>query len=75
MPARSNPPRAIPFPLARAAPPRTPGGFKELGRTELARALELDDDSLYGHWCRRCEGIWWGLPLEASCPVCSHRGP
>lgn len=69
-----KPPRPIPFPVSRTTPPRTPGGFKELGTTALARTLGVADDSLYGHWCRRCEGIWWGLPLEAACPACGHRG-
>lgn len=69
-----KPTRPITFPLARATPPRTPGDFKELGTTALARALEVDDYSLYGHWCRSCQGIWYGMPLEASCPACGHRG-
>ena len=64
----------IPFPLARTTPPHTPSGYKELGTTELARTLGVADDALFGHWCRRCEGLWWGMPLEAQCPVCGKRG-
>ncbi len=71
----SKPARPIPFPLSRTTPPRTPGGFRELGTTTLARTLGIADEALYGHWCRRCEGLWWGLPLEAACPACGHRGP
>lgn len=64
----------IPFPVSRTAPPRTPGGWRDLGTSELARALGARPGSLNGHWCARCHGIWFGLALEAQCPVCRGRG-
>ena len=69
-----KPAEPIPFPVARTTPPHTPGGFKELGTSEFACALGADDASLHGHWCGRCQGIWWGLALEAQCPACGQRG-
>ena len=57
---------------ARAAP-RARGTFKDLGVTPLARQLGLSLDQTNGHWCSRCEGIWFGYTLEAQCPVCGNR--
>lgn len=50
-----------------------PGGFKDLGITPLARQLGLSSEQTNGHWCSRCEGIWFGYTLEAQCPVCGSR--
>jgi hypothetical protein len=64
---------AIPFPHSRSLPPSTPGGFKDLGITPLARQLGLTLEQTNGHWCSRCQGIWFGYTLEAECPVCANR--
>ncbi|HSV71441.1 MAG TPA: hypothetical protein VLI72_15135 [Methylibium sp.] len=61
------------FPQSKVPPRRTPGGFVELGITPLARQLGLQEDQLGGHWCSRCEGIWYGYTLEAECPRCGNR--
>jgi hypothetical protein len=61
------------FPHSRVSPPRTPGGFKDLGCTPLARQLGLTDEQMNGHWCSRCGGIWFGYTLETQCPVCGNR--
>ena len=63
----------IPFPCSRLPPAQTPGGFKELGITPLAQQLGLLEGQLNGHWCRRCQGIWYGYTLEAQCPCCGNR--
>jgi hypothetical protein len=47
--------------------------FRDLGVTPLARALGLSLEQTSGHWCSRCEGIWFGYTLEAQCPVCGNR--
>ncbi len=52
-----------------AAPPP----FKDLGITPLAQQLGLTTEQLNGHWCSRCQGIWFGYTLEAECPVCGNR--
>ena len=61
------------FPHSRSLPPSTPGGFKDLGITPLARQLRLTVEQTNGHWCSRCQGIWFGYTLEAQCPVCGNR--
>jgi hypothetical protein len=54
-------------------PDRALGAQRELGTTPLARRLALPDDQLAGHWCSRCQGIWYGCMLEVECPVCGNR--
>lgn len=46
---------------------------KYLGTTPLAKQLALTEEQTNGHWCSRCEGIWFGYTLEAECPVCGNR--
>jgi hypothetical protein len=71
MPKRNGGPVA--FPQSRTSPPTTPGGFKDLGVTPLAQQLGLTEEQTNGHWCSRCEGIWFGYTLETECPVCGNR--
>lgn len=61
------------FPQSRTTPPRTHGGFRDLGITPLATQLGLSVEQTNGHWCSRCQGIWFGYTLEAQCPVCGNR--
>ena len=61
------------FPFSRVSPPHSAGGFRELGATPLAGQLGLQEWQLNGHWCSRCEGIWYGYTLEAECPCCGNR--
>ncbi len=49
------------------------GAFRELGATSLAKLLGLHDWQLNGHWCSRCQGIWYGYTLETQCPCCGNR--
>lgn len=46
---------------------------RDLGLSKLARALSKRPSMLFGKWCSRCRGIWYGLPLESECPVCGNR--
>ena len=55
------------------APAKSLGSPHELGTTPLARQLGLADEQLGGHWCSRCEGIWYGCALEVECPCCGNR--
>jgi hypothetical protein len=59
---------ALEMALETAPPP-----FKDLGVTPLAQQLGLTTEQLNGHWCSRCQGIWFGYTLEAECPVCGNR--
>ncbi len=47
--------------------------FVDLGTTPLAKQLGLSPEQTNGHWCSRCQGIWFGYTLEAECPVCGNR--
>ena len=47
--------------------------YKFLGYSPMALRLEDFDRQLYGKWCRRCDGIWFGLALEVQCPRCGNR--
>ncbi len=47
--------------------------FVDLGITPLAKQLGLTSEQMNGHWCSRCQGIWFGYTLEAECPVCGNR--
>jgi hypothetical protein len=70
-----TPPSATrhPFPHSRSRPAGTPGGYRDLGLTPLARQLQLSGDQTNGHWCSRCQGIWFGCALEVECPKCGNR--
>lgn len=66
--------RSLRFPHSYGrAPQITPGGFRDLGVTPLARQLGLSLEQTNGHWCSRCQGIWFGYTLEVQCPVCGNR--
>jgi hypothetical protein len=60
------------FTLSLAKPPLAVG-FRDLGITPLALQLGLTAEQTNGHWCSRCQGIWFGYTLEAQCPVCGNR--
>lgn len=61
------------FSYAPTAPAPASGAARELGLGALASQLGASDDYLAGHWCSRCQGIWYGLLLEVQCPVCGNR--
>ncbi len=72
-PGRDDRARTFRFPYSRVKPLGTSGGFKDLGITPLARQLELTVEQTNGHWCSRCQGIWFGYTLETQCPACGNR--
>ena len=72
-PGRDDLAKTYGFPYSRISPSGTPGGFKDLGITPLARQLALTTEQTNGHWCSRCQGIWFGYTLEAECPACGNR--
>ena len=55
------------------APAHALAAVRELGTTPLAHQLSLPDDQLNGHWCSRCQGLWYGCTLEVECPCCGNR--
>jgi len=50
-----------------------PVEYRDLGITPLAMQLGLAPEQTNGHWCSRCQGIWFGYTLEVQCPVCGNR--
>ena len=46
---------------------------KNLGLTALSKQAGSSGRAAMGHWCSRCEGIWYSYFLEAECPVCGNR--
>lgn len=59
--------------LLRGKPREDDTSFRDLGRSRLAKALELERGKLAGKWCSRCKGIWFGLAGECECPRCGNR--
>jgi hypothetical protein len=47
--------------------------YQFLGYSAAAQRVGIDSASLYGKWCQRCNGIWFGLALEVECPRCGNR--
>jgi Zn finger protein HypA/HybF involved in hydrogenase expression len=44
-----------------------------LGTSTFAASLGAPVEQTTGHWCSRCQGIWYGFLLEVACPVCGNR--
>lgn len=63
----------LPFPGPRTGPAKTPAGARNLGLTPLSQTLGPVAISAKGHWCGRCNGIWYSYFGEARCPVCGGR--
>lgn len=63
----------IRFPQSRTRPVRSANTVKELGLSQRAQDFKGIQPSLKGHWCSRCEGIWYGYVGEVECPVCGNR--
>lgn len=49
------------------------GGFKTIGVGAMARHLGMTKGQMTGHWCSRCQGVWFGYALEVECPQCGNR--
>lgn len=64
--------KLIRFPQSRVSPSSV-APARDLGLGEMARTLGLPVRQLTGHWCSRCQGIWYGYLLEVSCPACANR--
>jgi len=61
------------FPFSRTTPKGSAGGFKDLGIGAMARHLRMTKGQMTGHWCSRCQGVWFGYALEVECPQCGNR--
>ncbi len=45
----------------------------ELGHYWVAKLFGMPREQTTGHWCSRCQMIWYGYLLEVACPVCGNR--
>lgn len=61
------------FPQSRVSPPGARRAPKILGNGALAEKLGGLERQTTGHWCSRCQGIWFGYLLEVACPACGNR--
>lgn len=64
--------RVIRFPFSRSGVARRSGPARDLGLTPLSKQIGGGGEPK-GHWCSRCEGIWWTHFGETECPVCGKR--
>lgn len=63
----------IRFPQSRVAPAGADKPLKVLGFGKMATLLGVPQEQTTGHWCSRCQGLWYGYLLEVACPVCGNR--
>lgn len=61
------------FPQSRVAPAGSDRPAKQLGFGRLATVIGAPQRQTTGHWCSRCQGIWYGYLLEVDCPACGNR--
>lgn len=65
--------RVVRFPQSRLPGRSKNRDVKNLGMTALARAVDPAGRGTRGHWCKRCQGVWYGQAGEVECPVCGNR--
>lgn len=70
---RPEKPVVIPFPGPRPKKSAPGPMVRDLGLTALSQSLGPVEVSPRGHWCDRCEGIWYSYFAEARCPVCGGK--
>ncbi len=63
----------IRFPQSRTTPAGAKRPPKNLGLGPMAKVLGAPGEQTTGHWCSRCQGIWYGYLLEVTCPACGSR--
>ncbi len=61
------------FPQSRVSLPGSQRPFHDLGYSKMCEQLGMPKEQTTGHWCSRCDGIWFGYLLEVECPVCGNR--
>ena len=63
----------VAFPFSRVRPKGPLDPARDLGLGKMAATLGVPREQMSGHWCSRCQGIWYGYLLEVECPVCGNR--
>jgi len=65
--------KIVRFPQSRAGGSAAARPYRVLGTSQFTARFGAPDRQATGHWCSRCEGIWFGYPLEVTCPACGNR--
>jgi hypothetical protein len=68
-----QPERSVVVPFPGPRPANAPAKPRDLGLTALSKTLGPVAIIAKGHWCDRCNGIWYSYFGEARCPVCGGR--
>ncbi|MBY0362100.1 MAG: hypothetical protein K2X45_09355 [Phreatobacter sp.] len=63
----------ITFPREKSDRLKKRGQSRNLGLTELSKALGPQARGAKGRWCDSCQGVWYSYLHEARCPVCRQR--
>ena len=61
------------FPFSRISPQAANQPVRELGYGAMSELIGIPQEQTTGHWCSRCQGIWYGYLLEVACPECGNR--
>lgn len=63
----------VAFPFSRVKPSHS--APEQQGETfgAFAKTFGMPREQTTGHWCSRCQMIWYGYLLEVTCPVCGNR--
>lgn len=69
---RNTPPKLLRFPQSRVKP-KTSAVQRDLGLTKLSLSVGNSKKNPMGHWCSKCQGIWYSYFLEVECPKCGNR--
>lgn len=68
-----RPSSVIPFPFSRTQPTQTAEGEGAETYGNFAVLFGMPREQTTGHWCSRCQRIWFGYLLEVTCPTCGSR--
>ena len=65
--------QVVRFPWSRVSPASANQTVRELGYGVMSELIGIPREQTTGHWCSRCQGIWYGYLLEVACPQCGNR--
>jgi hypothetical protein len=69
----TRPADIVPFPHSRVTPGKAAPRDTAICYGGFARMLGIPHEQTTGHWCSRCNMIWYGYLLEVTCPMCGNR--
>ncbi|MCC7253154.1 hypothetical protein [Hyphomicrobium sp.] len=63
----------VAFPFSRVRPSQSAAMQPGEVFGAFAKTFGMPREQTTGHWCSRCQMIWYGYLLEVTCPVCGNR--